>query len=288
MNKCFVFLLWFLILPITVSATHNITLSSPVNGSSCIVGPVVGFTFYVDDDVDRCELWHNNSGLWSMEYQDDTVTTGYYTYNTSVDPNTIIWNVKCTMLSPEHVSFGLNNFTFIVTDAPYCAVLTSTSCPAEVNVGSEGVFKTRLSNTLGFYLENQDCNVWVENIDGEIVKAYPSMIYQQEVIEQLDEEGNWMNIVQPEYPLTDSLGWYVFPFTPERSWAWVGDEYVIHTVCNGQETTCGFNVSNTRLLDVEDAERTMKAGGGIFILFIILVSLTAIFIGKLRKNWRGR
>jgi len=270
----------------TVSADQNITLFTPVNGSSCVVGPDVEFKFYVDEDVDTCELWHNNSGIWSLEYQADTVTTGYHTYNSSVDPNTIIWNVECTILSPEHIEWAINNFTAVITDAPYCAVLDSTSCPDEVNIGSEGVFKTRLSNTLGYYLENQDCNVWVENMDGEVVKPYPSMIYQQEVIEQLDEEGNWMNIVQPEFPLTDSLGWYVFPFTPKRSWAWVGDGYVIHAVCNGQETTCGFNVTSSRLPDMEDAERTLKSGGGVFIIFLIVLLLAATFIGVLRRKLR--
>jgi len=176
------------------------------------------------------------------------------------------------------------NFTFTLTDAPYCAVLSDTSCSNNVSLGSAGVVKTRLGNTKGFWLEAQDCNVFVTSGGGDVVKTYDTMMYSQDTDLTVDDDGNWITRADKKVPLTDSLGYYVYSFKVDRDWARYDEEYTIHVICNGQETTCNFNASKVRLPDTGEVKAITKEGGGLITGVLLLILLVFLYFKYLHKQ----
>jgi hypothetical protein len=264
-------LLFFLINQVT--AETNITYILPEDGNTCMIPENVKFYFY-SDDSELCDLYTNETGVWNITKYLVTINSGYNTfYYNFTEPNTLLTGLVCGGVSTL-------NHTFIITDKPYCAVLSGTTCPNTVNLDSKAVFKTRLSNTKGIYLENQDCNVWIEDSDGVIVENYPSMMYNADVSQALDDQGNVINLIHSNYPVTDSNGYYVFPFIVDSKWAYYGDEYSIHATCNGMETSCSFNVTKQKLPDVENYTALGKEAGGIFALFFGLIVVAYIIYKK--------
>lgn len=283
-------LILFSCLTPSVVAEHNITLLTPVDGDGCVTDHVVNFSFYLDETAtDGCRLWHNNSGVWSLESAEYlSVSLGYNYFIDEVDSNTILWGVECHDKPPANIDWS-DNFTFTVVDAPYCAVLSSTSCMSNPNKGGFGTLKTRLGNTQGFWLEGQDCNVWIEDVDGETVEVFNSMIYQQEVKQFYDSEGNIANLVYPEFPLTDSQGWFVFKFLIDPEWAWVGDNYTIYAVCNGQQTSCDFSVDKSKSpADIENIRLMGKNFGGLVIVFMVILGIAVFVVRTLWLRLRGK
>lgn len=268
--KCLIFIILFYCLFYNVSPQVQLYPFTPRNTTSCVVAPEVLFEFYTNQSWSDCHLWANNTGVFESKIFQLPLTAGVnqFYYNFTIVPNTILWRVHCESFTPAEDEYS-DNFTFTLTDAPYCAVLAETSCKKEVNLGGEGLFKTRLSNTNGIYLENQDCNVWVEDSSGEVVKKFNNMLYSQKVTQVLDDEGNWINIVNPDVPVTDSQGWYVFNYPIFHEWAWYGEEYTLKAVCNGQITSCDFNVTKARLPDVNEMRALGKEAGGIIFLIIL-------------------
>lgn len=251
----------------------EVELVSPQDGEDCVVGDLVNFEYIpLEDSIVSCYLYHNNSGIWSSEKSDYNPSSDVINvFNDSIDPNHLLWGVRCMNDTTIFTSF---NYSFILTDKPYCATLDSTVCPSSIRLNDIGVFKTHLANTRGFDLENQDCNVWIENNNSVVVKTFDSLIYSQQVKQQLDDEGNWINVADVKVPVTDSGGNYVFPFAVDSNWAWVGDEYTIYAVCNGVETSCAFNVTSQRLMDTTNIRDTAKKGMGQVFMVVFMGAIT--------------
>ncbi len=292
-KRFFLFCLVFVSLINFVSAVpseptdYNITLHIPQDNTDCWVLKectqkgeyYINFTYIPYTDFTHCSLFTNESGSFAFEeinYNINAQVNNKLHHHVDSIPNTILWAVRC---QEDGGAFHFSdNFTVTVTDAPYCAVLSETSCDSNAALGSEYIFKTRLGNTKGLWLENQDCNVWIENSDGVIVKKFNTMGVNQEANIQLDSDGNWINTASQNTILTDSQGYYVYPFIVASEWAYYGEEYTVKTVCNGQSTSCNFNVSKAKLPDVEHYEALGKeASGLLFILLCIFIVLFYLF-----------
>jgi hypothetical protein len=276
------------------SAESNITLYNPLSNESCVKGPTVDFTFYLEAPASYCQLITNGSDLDSdmdTVYTLSSPTTNAYNYInfTFAFKGFKLWQIGCMMTTPDPDRMEYStNYTFTLTDAPYCGVLSDTVCHDNVSINGEGVFKTRLSNTRGFYIENYPCNVWIENSRGEVVKKFNSMMYEQDVKIQLDSAGNWINTADVKVPLSDSAGWYVFPFIVDSSWAWYGDTYTVKAVCIGQQTSCSFKASQERLPDTNRYGDLLKTGGGLFVLLVVGLSAAYVFWRLIKNHVRMR
>jgi hypothetical protein len=269
-------------------SAEDITLYHPSDGDGCVVGDYINFTYTpVEVSLKSCNLYANDTGVWGLTDNNVSISVGVVnSFRESLLPGSILWEIICTNQTDDFYS---ENRTFTYKNAPYCAVLNNAQCTPNPNVNSMAVAKAQLSNSRGFFLENQDCNVFITNSRGEPVKAFDSMLYMQTVGIQLDKEGNWINVADKKVPLTDSEGWYVFPFLIDRDWAWVGDEYNIHIVCNGQEAICNFNVTSDRLPDTNNYEQIgINAGGTILFILIILYLIARYGKTLISEIWRKR
>jgi hypothetical protein len=254
-----------------VEGDDSISLNYPDNGNTCVIGTSIIYQYTpLVESLSSCHLYNNFTGSWDLRSTNSTPSANVSNFfNDSTTPGIIKWGIKC--INSTGLSIYSSNYTFNVVNAPYCAILSGTTCTENVSLGSEQIFKTRLGNTRGFWLKDQQCNIWITNIRGEIVKSFDTMLYMAETNLQTDKDGNTINIAEKKVPLTDSNGYYIFPFTVDKSWAWYNDNFTIWASCNGQTTTCMFTPTIERLPDTNDLEALGVEASGIFILFAILI-----------------
>lgn len=265
-------------------SADEIIIISPLDGESCVTYKDDGLAYIPSAttiDYTTCYVFTNNSGTWRVDGTDVSPTTNSINYfNITLEPNHILWRINC---ANDTTTVYSSNNTFTLVNAPYCAVLDSTTCNPDVNLGGYGVVKTRLSNTRGFYLDNQDCNVFITDQYDNIVKAYNTMLYMGQTNQQVDNEGNWVNVADKKVPLTDSNGWYVFEFPITDYWAWYGESYDIHVICNGVETSCNFNVTMSRLPDTDYYRAMGKDAGGFIVVLVFFVAVVVYAWRRLRR-----
>jgi hypothetical protein len=231
-----------------------------------------------------CSLYSNSSGYWNLDIYNASITPDVDNlFNLSVSPGLILYKVQCNNGTDV---FSSVNQTFMVSPANYCAFLTETSCTENISVNTNGTIITRLGNTRGFWLEHQDGNVFITNSRGEIVQQYDTMMIDAQTHIALDKNGNWYNTENSKVPLTDSSGYYVFSFPVSDSWAWVGDNYTIHAVLNGQEAQCNFSVGMDRLTDMQRYDELGKAAGGMLVFWGIVVIGIALGLRSFYLAWR--
>lgn len=266
-------LIAYLFLTGLVSASSNVSLSSPVNDSSCIPGSHTILTYFLSQQASACDVYTNNSGTWNIAQTIyNPTTSAYNSFNVSLAPKVTLWGVRCLMSGPSAYEYS-SNYSFTQANVSYCAVISGVTCPQNVSLGSEEILKFRLGNTNGIWLENQDANVWIENSRGEVVKNFNTLAVMAQTSILLDKDGNWLNTAE-KVPLTDSNGYYVYAFKVDPAWAWVGDAYTVKASANGQSAQCTFNVQTSRLPDVNNYSSQFKQGGG----FLILISLLIIVL----------
>jgi hypothetical protein len=281
-------ILCLLFLLMGLCSAEDITLNTPSDGDGCVLGESsINFSYTPNVAVTSCFLYANDTGTLAQKAVNSSAVAASENFflNIPLNAGPVAWYVRCVNSSADDLYSS--NFTFTLKNVAYCAVLSSTSCPKDPNINSMAVVKTRLGNTRGFWLQNQDCNVFMTDSQGRIVRAYDSMLYMQQVSLQLDTEGNWVNVADKKVPLTDSGGYYVFPFLVERDNFWMGDEYTANIVCNGETTTCKFNVTSDRLPDMNNYQRLGQESAGIVILFVILAYLVFRYFGTLKKEVFG-
>jgi hypothetical protein len=214
----------FMVMVCALASADNITLYYPSDGDNCVIGDTINISYIPNVPVNNCNLYTNTSGVWTLTDSSFSVfnlSMNYFYESPSVA--TYLWQIQCS--NTTHTLYSKNR-TFTYKDVAYCAVLSAATCTSTPNVGSKGVLNSRLSNTRGVYLENQDCSVYItRDSDNAPVVVYDTMLYNAETNVQLDNLGNWINIVNKKAPLTDSGGNYVFSYDIDSSWAWVGDNY---------------------------------------------------------------
>ena len=165
MDKKIIYAFISLIFLTAFVSAEDISLVYPSNGDACITGQYVNFQYLPNQsNTHYCSLFSNMSGTWSMINFANSVTPQAYNYfNLSISPGSILWGVYCTNVTNDFYSV---NYTFTVVKAPYCAILSETSCTGNISINTDGVVKTRLSNSRGFYLENAD---WI----------YPEWLFEE-------------------------------------------------------------------------------------------------------------
>jgi len=272
----------FLILLFAASA-KAVTLNYPTDADQCVLGDYIRFQYTPSENATTCHIWANDTGTFKLTDSNYTILqNGSNFFNETLNIGSIMWEIRCTDV--DNNKFDSANYTFILKDVKYCAVLSETTCPVLPNLDGVGVFKTRLKNTKGMSLENQDCNIWIENAGGIVVKAFNTLMIGQEVKIQLDENGNWINTAERKVPLTDAQGYYIFPFPVDNSWAWMNDTYSIYASCNGIQTYCNFQVAKSRIPDVNNYEALGREAGGVLAIILILGFVLTKYGGVIWKN----
>jgi len=255
-----------------VSADHNIRIDVPGNNTCVSYGDVL-FNWFVDEPVTgQCNLYTNKSGVLVIDYYlGSSFSVGNHNFTRNFSPGSYQYRIGCTDTPPLDTSYS-DNYTMLVVDKLYCAVLTDTSCDTMPNLNNYGVVRTRLGNTRGFYLEAQDGQVFIEK-NGVVVKTFNTMVYNQETALQVDNNGNFINVVKPNVPLTDSNGYYIYEFPISGDWAHVGDTYNVTVSINGELTRCEFKVNSSKLPDMENWRSIGKNIGGFIVVIIVLYGI---------------
>lgn len=155
----------------------------------------------------------------------------------------------------------------------YTAVLRNASVLSDVHVNDMVTARIQLINTLGQYLEGQDCSVVVyESNTSNVVHDYNTQCKYGEPY--IDTSGNW--VATSDCKFTDSLGWYYFQGRTDESMGYkFNEEYDLIFTCNGKTDTVTFQ------LDIEKQpadsskieEYAMRYGG-----WIVAVCLIGLFI----------
>jgi hypothetical protein len=280
-----------LILALDVRA-DDVTLLKPANGDTCVTGQTVNFSYQPNipaaTAVNNCYLYVNDTGTWHIQDFNSSAVGNQvnYFYNQQLSAGMVMWGVRCVNSSLNDV-FSAANYNFTLKNVAYCAVLSPAVCPKDPNVNSMAVGSTRLGNSRGFWLENQDANVYITNSRGTTVKAFDTMTVSQEITLVLDKNGNWLNTLDKKVPLTDSAGYYVFPFLVDRDWAWVGDEYTLNFNVNGETVSCKFNVTKDRLPDMNNYQQLGVDASGVILLILILLYLIWRYGSAVRRGVWG-
>jgi hypothetical protein len=280
------FFIFFITLIFLVSFCNaaDVDLKYPADGEGCIAGDIVNYSYVPNEaSITTCFFYTNFSGSWvnSLVDYSPTVAANNYFSDSTVSPGVILWGVSCSNSTNTYFS---SNASYTLTDAPYCAFLVNTSCKSKPALNSESIIKTRLGNSKKFWLEHQDCNVWIENQNGETVKKFNSMMVSAETSIQLDSNGNYINTAaKSDVVLTDSQGWYLYPFKVDGAWAFVDDNYSVHTTCNGQHVSCNFQVQREELPDMKNYEQLGKEGSGIILIVLILIFALVMIWRRIRR-----
>jgi len=274
-------LIFFLMFCSLISA-EDITLNYPTNGDSCVISNPVNFSYTPNVPVNNCNLYTNNTGTWLLtDYNFSVANLSINYFRETLSVGTVLWGVQCSNTT-ETMSSSNNTFTYKAV--LYCAVLSDTTCTSKPNLGNYGVVKTRLSNTRGVYLQNQDCEVHVtRDSDNTPIKVYDTMLNNAETDIQLDKDGNWINTGLKKAPLTDSQGLFIYSYYIDPTVYWMGDNYTMHVICNGQEAACSFQVDKSRLPDTENMQQLGYDASGVVALFFILAWLVLKYAGDVWK-----
>jgi len=224
-------------------------------------------TYAIADNTNITIFFFSSDGLpvTNVTVSMQNVSANGETINSSSTGNVTFYNI------PYDLSY-IFNATF--PSSAYASVVTSV-CKTSVMLGESGSILVNITNTLGEFLEAQDCDIYTTEQDNtNIIARYDtSCTYEDEYV---DDGGNWATVTK--CPLSNSRGQYpfTFPVTEDLGYFY-GDNYTVYAVCNGKETSCNFITALPRRVDMEKTEAQAKNWAGIVFTFFIL-SLFAIFL----------
>lgn len=220
--------------------------------------------------------------FWVFDVLDSPISDVSFTIYTA-STNVSLWSnlsdASGYTLYPNSVSEELH----IYLDFPaYSAVLSNVSGDPVVHLNDWVSGRVRLSNSVGAFLEDQDCSVVVYMSNSSILVhnydtrclAGPSFV---------DRHGDWVSI--GDCSLTDSGGWYYFKGRVDESMGFVYDEsYDLVFTCNGQTANFSFTTSFEKTpLDMRKTEDFIRNYGGLFVVygvfgFLCLLTLSLIIL----------
>lgn len=181
------------------------------------------------------------------------------------------------------------SFLLTLTSSNYSAVLSNGSVTSIVPLGSNISARVQLKNTLGSYLEAQDCSVAAFDANtSALVYAYNTLCKQDETY--IDSAGNWASVSGCRF--TDSQGWYYFSGEVSENLGFVyNHDYNLVLTCNAKSVSLPFHTDLGRLPDTEMyGDFISREGGYILVLFVIgfIVLLALGFVLAVvahRKGW---
>ena len=178
---------------------------------------------------------------------------------------------------------------FIHLDFPaYSAILSNVSGDPVVHINDWVSGRVRLSNSLGAFLEDQDCSVVVYDSDSVVVHDYDTRCRAGSSF--VDRHGDWVSV--GNCSLTDSGGWYFFKGRVDESMGFEYDQvYDLVFTCNGQTGNFSFTTSFEKSpLDMRKTEDFIRNYSGLFIIYgffsflCLLVLIIIIFVLLMRKS----
>ena len=167
---------------------------------------------------------------------------------------------------------------FIYLDFPaYSAVLSNVSGDPVVHINDWVTGRVKLSNSLGAFLEDQDCSVVVYVSNSSIlVHDYDTRCRAGSSF--VDRHGDWVSI--GNCSLTDSGGWYYFKGRVDESMGFEYDQvYDLIFMCNGQTANFSFTTSFEKTpLDMRKTEDFIRNYGGLLVIYVFFGFLCLLFL----------
>lgn len=201
-------------------------------------------------------------------------TGGTVFTNTTDDSGIFRYNLSSCDLVNFSISYAVSN---------YSATLTNASASSEVYLNDLVSARVQIKNTLGSYLEGQDCAVVVYKANSsDIVHDYKTQCQKGEPY--LDCSGstcNWASVTNCAF--SDSLGWYYFQGRTDESLGYeYGGAYDLVFVCNGKSATASFSVGLDKAPgDMDRIEALILTYGGFIVVVLALGVVVLVFFGLL-------
>lgn len=231
-----------------------------------------------------CDLW-----VYSSQ---DLPVSGVAVYFRNITDNSTLSNT--TTNSAGRAVFSGNCINVSVrSDYPstsYSAVLTNVSAYPAVHINHWIAGRVQLRNTLGQYLDGQDCSVTVYAHNTSIlIHDYDTQCQTGEPY--VDKNGNWASITNCVF--TDSMGWYYFKGRTDEAMGYEYDKkYDLVFVCNGETIKTTFFVDLERQIDTHKIEDFAQRYGGVILLGILvgvfLLGVVCIIIYFLNRSQKKR
>ncbi len=222
----------------------------------------------LDLPVEHAEVYFRNITTDDLFYNTTTDATGYATYTGGC---------------------GNASITIIYPSSAYSASLSSVSASDVYYINDYVSASVQLTNTLGSYLEGQDCSVVVYEVNtSHLIHDYNTLCYVGESF--VDANGNLVST--SDCKLTDSSGFYHFKGRTDESLGYVyGESYDIVMVCNSKNATHTFRLDLDKPYDIGKVEHFSQRYGGLIVLAILMgagilvvVSFVVWFIYQSKKT----
>lgn len=227
-----------------------------------------------------CDVWVSSAA--GNPVANVTVTYRNISDNTTLSTNT-------TGITGRSVHSGNCINVSITTDYPsssYTALLRNASVISEANINDWVTARIQVMNTLGQFLEGQDCSVSVYENTTENSTA---LIHDYETLctigePYVDDSGNWVSPTECKF--TDSRGWYYFKGKIDESMGYEYNKYYnLIFVCNGEVEIVTFLTTLDKQPDVTKFEAFMQKQGGYIVLAILGALLILIVVVAIIIMW---
>lgn len=158
----------------------------------------------------------------------------------------------------------------------YSALLRNASVLSQAHINGWITARVQLVNTLGSFLEGQDCSVVVYGANtSTLIHDYNTLCQTGEPY--LDKNNNWATVTNCKF--TDSRGWYTFKGKIDESMNYEYDNhYDLIFTCNGKQETVTFTTKLERQPDMNKLEDFTRDYGGVLFLLFLLLIIVIVFI----------
>lgn len=215
--------------------------------------------------------------VWVYSATNDPVANVTITYRNITDNATLSTNKTGVTGRSVHLGNCIN--VSIKADYPssgYTALLTNASVCSTPHINDWVTARVQLKNTLGSYLEGQDCSVSIYEANTTIlIHDYDTLCSTGEPY--VDGSGNWVSPTDCKF--TDSRGWYYFKGEITED---LGFEYDHHYdlvfVCNAKTATATFLTTLEKQPDMNKLEDFVQKQGGYIVLGIVIAIIILIII----------
>lgn len=246
---------------------------------------LIGLYFIMPVNAD-CIIWFRSAG--GEPVSNITVVFRNGTTNATMSTNT-------TDSSGRAVHLGACINVSVQATYPssgYSAVLSGVSVTSEPYINDYVTARVQVKNTLGSYLEGQDCSVSVyEANSSNLIHDYDTLCTTGEPY--VDDSGNWVSPTECKF--SDSMGWYYFKGEIKESMGFkYNTVYDINFICNGKNITGTFKTQLDKQPDIDKLEDFAQKQTGYIIMFgffgfgfAFIVILLLLFYNKTKSRKRN-
>ena len=208
-----------------------------------------------------------------------TSSTTTTTSNTSTTTTTTTSTTTTTTLGPTTTTTG-GSTTTTSTTLPSNVTAGNTTCPGFCPLGSPCTIYYDLSDAVGVAAERKAANVYARDDTGSVVKVFPTTL--------ILDENTWFDSIRARWmtnaTFTNSLGQYVFTFTPEEPWADPGRNLTVTASSENAQTSCSIYVDIPQAPDVAMTLEVLRRYSGLYLAFglgfVIILVVAALVLRK--------